>query len=240
MRAIFRNKNDEWRSGWRIVVFILLLAGAGIAINAAWQFLDLPGRTAGGPWPFMFRAALTAGVTLGIVLLLLRGFERRGADAIWLPFRRSAWGDTIIGTLIGAVPICLLVGLALVGGYGTLSIGDLQLASVAGAFVPMLLTLFFLASWEELFLRGFLMRYVQSPDYRAVSMSQLGFRAMLVAPLYGGLTHPTEAIAAVAWFSLVTWLVARTGKFWDAVIAHGTTNLLLGLYVCLFSQWQLW
>ena len=50
----------------------------------------------------------------------------------------------------------------------------------------------------------------------------------------------TEALAAIAWFSLVTWLVNRTGKFWDAVVAHAVTNLLLGIYVCTYSQWQLW
>jgi CAAX prenyl protease-like protein len=93
---------------------------------------------------------------------------------------------------------------------------------------------------EELLLRGFLMRYVESPEWWKVRLGQLSLRAMLVAPLYGLLTHPAEALAAVAWFSLVTWLVHRTGKFWDAVIAHAVTNLLLGLYVCGFGQWQLW
>ncbi len=93
---------------------------------------------------------------------------------------------------------------------------------------------------EELFLRGFLMRYVQSTEWWRVSLVQPAWRAALVAPLYGAVTHPGEILAAVTWFSLVTWLVARTGKFWDAVVAHAVTNLLLGLYVCLFSQWQLW
>ncbi len=93
---------------------------------------------------------------------------------------------------------------------------------------------------EELFLRGFLMRYVQSPEWWKVQLNQLSVRTMLVAPLYGVLTHPGEALAAIAWFSLITWLVARTGKFWDAVVAHAITNLLLGLYVCRFEQWHLW
>jgi CAAX prenyl protease-like protein len=93
---------------------------------------------------------------------------------------------------------------------------------------------------EELFLRGFLMRYIQSPEWWTVSLGRLSTRALLVAPLYGALTHPGEFIAAIVWFSLVTWLVYRTGKFWDAVIAHAVTNLLLGIYVCLYGQWQLW
>ena len=93
---------------------------------------------------------------------------------------------------------------------------------------------------EELLLRGLLMRYIESPEWWSVSLARLSFRTLLVAPLYGMLTHPTEALAAIAWFSLVTWLVQRTGKFWDAVLAHAVTNLLLGIYICLYSQWQLW
>ena len=93
---------------------------------------------------------------------------------------------------------------------------------------------------EELMLRGFLMRYVEDPEWWTVSLSRLSFRTLLVAPAYGVLTHPTEALAALAWFSLVTWLVQRTGNFWDAVLAHAVTNLLLGLYVCFYAQWHLW
>jgi len=93
---------------------------------------------------------------------------------------------------------------------------------------------------EELLLRGFLMRYIESPDWWQVNLGRLSLRTMMVAPLYGLATHPAEAIAAVAWFGLVTWLVHRTGKFWDAVIAHAVTNLLLGLYVCIWAQWHFW
>lgn len=93
---------------------------------------------------------------------------------------------------------------------------------------------------EELFLRGFVMRYIESADWWNVSLARLGTRALLVAPVYGALTHPGEAIAAIAWFSLVTVLVCKTGKFWNAVVAHGVTNLLLGIYVCVFAQWHLW
>ena len=93
---------------------------------------------------------------------------------------------------------------------------------------------------EELFLRGFLMRFVESPNWWTIHLSRLSTRTLLVAPVYGVLTHPTEALAAIAWFSLVTVLVSRTGRFWDAVVAHAVTNLMLGIYICMYSQWQLW
>jgi membrane protease YdiL (CAAX protease family) len=35
-------------------------------------------------------------------------------------------------------------------------------------------------------------------------------------------------------------LAMRTGKLGESVAAHGTTNLLLAVYVLTFGQWQLW
>ncbi len=93
---------------------------------------------------------------------------------------------------------------------------------------------------EELFLRGFLVRYMHSPDWETVRLKGLSWLALLTPSIYGALTHPMEAIAAVAWFGLVTWLMARTGNLWDCVVAHAVTNLLLGIYVVQFSAWHLW
>jgi CAAX prenyl protease-like protein len=93
---------------------------------------------------------------------------------------------------------------------------------------------------EELFLRGWVVRFVHDPDWEAVRLQGLTWGAILAPTIYGVATHPGEAFAAIAWFSLVTWLMLRTGNVWDCVVAHAVTNLLLGLYVIWFAQWQLW
>jgi len=93
---------------------------------------------------------------------------------------------------------------------------------------------------EELFLRGFVVRYVHDLDWEMVRLKGLSWAAILAPTVYGVATHPGEAIAAIAWFSLVTWLMLKTGNLWDCVVAHAVTNLLLGLYVIWFAQWQLW
>lgn len=93
---------------------------------------------------------------------------------------------------------------------------------------------------EELFLRGWLVRWVKSPNWENVSLQGLTIGALLTASVYGVLTHPSEAIAAFLWFGMVTWLMNRTGNLWDCVVAHAVTNLLLGIYVLKFEQWQLW
>jgi membrane protease YdiL (CAAX protease family) len=47
-------------------------------------------------------------------------------------------------------------------------------------------------------------------------------------------------LAAIVWFSMVTWLYTRTHSIWDCVLAHATTNLLLGLYIVNTGAWELW
>lgn len=93
---------------------------------------------------------------------------------------------------------------------------------------------------EELFLRGWVVRFVHDPDWETVSLTHLSWAAIIAPAVYGVATHPGEAIAAIVWFSLVTWLMLKTGNLWDCVVAHAVTNLLLGGYVIWFSQWHLW
>ena len=93
---------------------------------------------------------------------------------------------------------------------------------------------------EELFLRGWFVRWVEDPEWENLSLRGLSWKALMAASVYGVLTHPTEAIAAFVWFGLVSWLMNRTGSFWDCVVAHAVTNLLLGVYVLIFAQWHLW
>ncbi len=93
---------------------------------------------------------------------------------------------------------------------------------------------------EELFVRGWLVRWIENPSWEHVGLTGLGMGALFAASIYGVVAHPSEAIAAFLWFGLVTWLMARTGNLWDCVVAHSVTNLLLGIYILKFEQWHLW
>ena len=94
---------------------------------------------------------------------------------------------------------------------------------------------------EEMFLRGFVVRYLEDVQWWKVRFRNLDWIPILAPTVYGVLTHqPSEFLAAAAWFSLITWLMLKTGKFWDCVVAHAITNLMLGIYVVAFEQWQWW
>ena len=93
---------------------------------------------------------------------------------------------------------------------------------------------------EELFLRGFFMRYIEATNWQELNLASIGMAGLVAGTVYGIASHPSEMVAAAAWFSLVTWLMVRTNKFWNCVLAHAITNLMLGIYVCTTSNWQLW
>lgn len=93
---------------------------------------------------------------------------------------------------------------------------------------------------EELFLRGFVMRAFEVEDWTELPLSRIGRNGLLIGTVYGMATHPGELIAAAIWFSLVSWLMVKTGRFWNCVVAHAVTNLILGIYVCFSGNWYLW
>ena len=93
---------------------------------------------------------------------------------------------------------------------------------------------------EEFFLRGFLMRYLDARDWDRVPLGNATRLSVIGVAVYALVSHPAEPLAAVVWFSMVTWLYARTQSIWDCVLAHATTNLLLGLYVVGTGTWELW
>ncbi len=109
----------------------------------------------------------------------------------------------------------------------------------AFVFVRMLGLSLFVPLFEELMLRGWMMRMLVSPNLWLVPFGRVTTAAVIAGTAFPLLTHP-EKLAALVWFSLITWLMVRTKNFWDCVVAHAVTNFLLGAYVLWAGTWQLW
>ena len=92
---------------------------------------------------------------------------------------------------------------------------------------------------EELFLRGFLMRYVIREDFWTVPFGMLTFPAVGACLFYAAASHPSECVAAVCWFAVVTGIAAATRRPIDTILAHAMTNLALGAYVLMTANWWL-
>lgn len=93
---------------------------------------------------------------------------------------------------------------------------------------------------EEFFLRGWLMRYIDDPDWDQMPLAEHGQLAVLGVVGFAVVAHLGEPLAAAAWFGMVTWLFLKTKSVWDCVVAHAITNLLLGLVVCYTGWWYYW
>lgn len=92
---------------------------------------------------------------------------------------------------------------------------------------------------EEVFWRGFLLRWFVDEDFESVPMgtySQLGFAAVT---LLFALAHP-EIVAAIVWGAGINLLLYVTKNLWATIAAHMVTNLLLGIYIVKTGDWLLW
>jgi uncharacterized protein len=92
---------------------------------------------------------------------------------------------------------------------------------------------------EEFFLRGFLMRFVQTEGWWDVPFGTVTQLAVIAGTAVPMLMHLGELVAALVWFSMVTWLMVRTRSIWDCILAHAITNLLMGIYVFDSGDWWL-
>ena len=93
---------------------------------------------------------------------------------------------------------------------------------------------------EEVFYRGFLLRYVTDPDdFRRVPLGRFSMVAFLFNIVFMAASHPEWLVAGI-FSAAMCALIARTRKLFACIVAHGVTNLLLGVYVLHFHQWQYW
>ncbi len=92
---------------------------------------------------------------------------------------------------------------------------------------------------EEVFLRGFLMRYVIDEAFWRVPFGTLTAAAAAACGIYAVASHPGEALAALAWFAAVSLIARATRQPIDCILCHAATNLALAAYVITTGEWWL-
>jgi len=92
---------------------------------------------------------------------------------------------------------------------------------------------------EEVFFRSFLYRYIAKADFQSVSPGQfvaLPFFAVSAVFAFEHQEWLAGLLCGFAYQGLVIWK-KRLG---DAIVAHGITNLLLGIWVVWKGAWNFW
>jgi uncharacterized protein len=156
-------------------------------------------------------------------------------------------------------PASILLGSALLGALGFLFWTFVEAwipyphLSARGAFDPLevaagqhvflalrLLALIVVAPLvEELFWRGFLLRFLTDDDFEAVPYGRVGVLAIATTVAFYAASHP-EWLAALGYGAGITLWLRRAQNLWAAIVAHVVTNFLLGLYILTTASWGLW
>jgi uncharacterized protein len=94
---------------------------------------------------------------------------------------------------------------------------------------------------EEIFWRGFLLRFFVQEDFWRVRFGAFSWPSFVIVTLGFGFSHAKEDWI-VAWMTgaIYNWVAYRTKSLWSCVVAHAVTNLLLGIWIMTTKQWGFW
>ena len=93
---------------------------------------------------------------------------------------------------------------------------------------------------EELFWRGWLMRYLVSPQFEAVRLGTYSALSFWVTAVLFATEHgPYWEVGLLAGIAFNLWMI-RTRSLGDCILAHAVTNACLAAYVLASGEWQYW
>ena len=93
---------------------------------------------------------------------------------------------------------------------------------------------------EELFWRGWLMRWLIDRDFERVPLGAYDPQAFwIVAALFAS-EHGSFWDVGLVTGVIYNWWMVRTKSLWDCILMHAVTNGALAWYVLAYDQWQYW
>jgi len=112
------------------------------------------------------------------------------------------------------------------------NLGFMLLRSVSSAImIPIL---------EELFWRGWMMRWLIDSDFLTVPLGKYVPSAFWIVALLFASEHGPYWEVGLAAGIVYNWWIVRTRNLADCILAHAVTNAVLAAYVVVAGQWQYW
>jgi CAAX prenyl protease-like protein len=145
-----------------------------------------------------------------------------GPDRIF-PGYHSYWlfSNSVTGSVVATLPESSR------GDVAVLTLRTLR----AAVFVPIA---------EELFWRGWLMRWIISPRFKEIPLGAWSARGFWVVAVLFAVEHGALWDVGLAAGVLYNWWMLRTRSLGDLFLAHGVTNACLSAYVVLAGRWEYW
>ena len=93
---------------------------------------------------------------------------------------------------------------------------------------------------EELFWRDFLWRTFLAPnDFKLAAVGEWDAKVFWGIAILFASEH-VQWLTAIVWAVMIGYLLVRTRSLGACIVAHGVTNLLLGIYVLCTHDWWFW
>jgi uncharacterized protein len=208
------------RAGWRLLIYILLIAALFVCIGFIARRVHTPTGGIPSPSAALLQEGLSFAVVFGCALIMSR-IERRSPGDYGLPIAEAFGKKFWLGMLFGLVEISILI--ELISAFGGYSFGSIVLSSrgILGWGLLHLALFTVVGFFEEFLFRG----------YTQFTLSDgIGFwPAALVLSLGFGAVHlgnPGEGPVGAASVALVGLFFAftlyRTGNLWYAVGLHAS------------------
>ena len=173
--------------------------------------------------------------------LLLAGFWRH--YHLRLP-EKNAWLGVAIGILAFAVwisPQAVFHHAPRTGGFDPRVLSGRPALYWAELVLRMVRLIVVVPALEEIFWRGFLMRYLINEEFDAVPFGTYARMANAFVAIGFMLEHSWPDYPAALLTGLAYNFVAyRTRSLWACIAAHAITNGLLGWYILSTGQWGFW
>jgi len=198
---------------------------------------DTPHGNTWYPWTYVARAAI-----VGLMLIAFRH-----------AYTKIRWNHWWLGLLVGIAGFFQWVGmqlflqkhLAMFKPADDAFNPDLFFTNPISRYAFIAVRLFgasiVVPFMEELFWRDFGWRSIIAPnDFKLAKVGEWDLKAFLVIPLIFCIVHGNWWPTAIVWALMIGALLAYTKSVGACIIAHATTNLMLGLYVLYSKQWFFW
>lgn len=116
--------------------------------------------------------------------------------------------------------------------------GELFWLTVIGRFFRLVIVV---PIMEEVFWRGFLMRYLINERFRSVAIGQYTPLSFWAVTVLFALAHwGPDFIPALFTGAIFGWVTVKTKSLTAVIVCHAVTNLALGIYIMLTGQWGFW
>ncbi len=226
------------REAWlRIIPFAVFMAFIGLQQGLQWAAGE--GVLAFSEQQLLFLYPVKALLVGALLLIFMRNYD----ELRWSDFKTLSHtaASILLGLLVFVLWINMDWAFATFGeskGFDPTLVDDSAVRNSliffrifgAALIVPIM---------EELFWRSFLLRYIIDSDFMKVRIGTYTLASFAIGAVLFGLEHNlvlAGIMAGIAYSLLLYW----TRSIAQCVLAHGVTNLVLGLYVLQTGYWQFW